>query len=513
VICGDIPCFKNAAEFSATLDFQTINMKRPLIKIIYWLVTFLILLIPVLAMLKYNTKEYLDVQIPSLGVAVIIFIYLFIIFKYARPRIEDLFERKHRKLIAKIDELFTTPERLSESIKQKDFWDGFFEKFVGGFAAKFEIPGAYCFMLNKDEKKFIAAFGIGEKIPDAEIPLDAPLIQLISDMPGILYKSNLSSLGKVHGKGAALEYFIKNSIEVVLPCLNPEKQIIGFIALGPLSGNKTYSKSFLSALDLYRIQFQQKLANALMLEQARTEQVIAHDQMVVGSVKSKIIPRNMAQLNGYRISFLHINNSLYGGDYLDSVRLDENRVGLFISDTSYSGIDSAVVSLELYAVLHSHTKSFSSPDKVLSLMNWIITSSKFTNKFTPAQCVILSTSGEISFSNAAFNPLILYDPDDNTIANFGTKGIPIGMDKKSTFESSTIQLKSGAIGVLYSHGLVSAVDDGGKPYSIERVKNLVRSNTKKSPADLAAIINSDITGFIKEKKQVNDMSAIIFKFQ
>jgi serine phosphatase RsbU (regulator of sigma subunit) len=488
-------------------------MKRLFVKIIYWLMIFLILLIPVFFIMKYNTKEYLDIRIPSLGVAAIMFVFLFAVFKYIRPQIENFFERRRRYFIANLDDLFNAPVLLSESIKQKDFRESLFETLIGGFVSKFGIVSAHCFLLNKNEKKFMLAYSTGEKIPDAEIIQDSPLIQLLFNTPGIVYKSALNYPRETQDRRIALEFFIRNRLEAILPCMNPEKQMIGLIALGGFLGNKKYSTSFLTALELYRIQFQHKLANALMLEQVRTQQVDKHDRMVVSSTKNKIIPSNMSQVNDYRISSLYISNSQYGGDYFDSVRLDENRVALFMADSSYSGVDSAIISLELYGVLHSHMKLFDSPNKILDNMNWVMVTSKYSNKFAPAICVILSSTGELSYSNATFNPLMLYKPEDNTITEFGTKGIPLGADKKSKYESTTILLKPGSVGILYSNGMAYAINKNGEAYSTDRIKSILRSGAQKSPADLTRIINSDVTNFIQEQDQMYDMSAIIFKFQ
>ncbi|OHD72215.1 MAG: hypothetical protein A2W19_15025 [Spirochaetes bacterium RBG_16_49_21] len=497
----------------AASDYSTIDMKKFYARAFYWLITILLLLAPTLLMIKYNTRQYLQEKIPSLALAFILFLYLFTVFKYIRPRIADLFERGRRNLITRLDQLFNDLKRVTENIKQEEYWDNFFEALAGGFAAAFGIRNAYCFLYNKKENKFITAFGTGEKIPDVEILSDHPLLTLLSRTPGIVYKPALHFPGRPDDGNSALEFFERNRLEVILPCYNPEKEMIGLIALGQLRGNKIYTKSFLSALELYRIQFQHHLANALMLEQVRATQVIKHDQIVVSSIKNKIIPHGMSQLRGYRISSLYVNNSPYGGDYFDSMPVDENRIALFISDASYSGIDSAIISLELYSVLHSHAKLFDSPNKILNMMNWVIGSSVFSNKYAQAFCAILSSSGELSYSNAAFNPLLVYSPDADTITECDIKGLPVGVNKKSMYESKTIQLNPGSAGILYSDGLVTAINDNGEAYSIDRVQNVLRRARETGPADLVKIIHADLQHFIKEKKQINDMSVIAFKFQ
>jgi serine phosphatase RsbU (regulator of sigma subunit) len=489
-------------------------MKRKIANFLYWLIVFLLLLAPVLLIMKFNTKDYFDIQIPSFGIAAILFVFLFLEFKYLRPQIQNLFERGRRNLITNVDDLFNVPLEPAIEEGQKDFRDGLFDRLVGGFASKFGMRSAHCFLFDKTKKKFMTAYSFGEKILDEELFLNSPLIKILSRTPGIVYKAALKYPRESNERRIMLDFFSQNKLEAIMPCMNPENQIIGLIALGPLSGNKDYSFPLLSALELYRIQFQHKLSNALMLEEVRAHQVDTHDQMVIRNVKNKVIPNAMTQINGYRINSLYVDNSQFGVSYFDSVLIEHGRAALFMADSLYSGVDSAIISLELYSVLHSSLKLFDSPGKVFDIMNWVLASSKFDNKYAPALCIMLTSSGELSYSNATFNPLLLYDPEENTITEYGSNGSPLGVDKNSKYESAVVTLKPGAVGVLFSNGLASAINADGKAFSIEQVKGILRTGARKSaPMELTRIINAEVTDFIKEQNQILDMSAIIFRFQ
>jgi serine phosphatase RsbU (regulator of sigma subunit) len=497
----------------AASDYNGIDMKSFYSKGVYWLIIVLLLLGPSLLIIKYNAQLSLKEKIPSLGLALILFGYLFVFFKYIRPRIEDLFGRGRRNLIAKLDRLFNELKQVTENIRQEEYWANFFEILAGGFADAFRIKRAHCFLYNKHENNFFAAYQKGGKVNDDKLSTDHPVIALMTRSSGIVYKPMLYYPGSGVESERALEFFGQNRFEVVMPCFSSEKEMIGLVAFGPLRGNKIYSKAFLSVLELYRIQFQHYLANALMLEQVRATQVVRHDQIVVNSIKNKIIPGKMCRLGGYEVESLYIGNSPYGGDYIDSMPLDENRSVLFMADASYSGIDSAIILLELYSVLHAHQKSFDSPHKILNAMNWVIGSSKFSDKYAKAACVILSESGNIAFSTAAFNPMLVYTPHDRTFIECSTKGLPVGVNKKSAYESNAIQLDAGSLGIIYSDGLAAAINDRGEAYSIERLKDILKSKRNLTTADLIEIIHADLQNFIKDKKQVNDVSIIIFKFQ
>lgn len=496
----------------AGMNVKTNDLKKFFTTALFWLILFTLLCAPVLLVLKFNSTEYLKEPIPPLWISLILFSYLFLVFKYLSPRIENLSRRGQRNLVARVDELFS--QQFSTAIAETKIWDDYLKSLVNGIAEKFGIDGAYFYLYNERTKIFTMTREAGRKITDVEIKMDSPLAELIGRNPGILYKPSVYSEKEfMPYRDPLMEYFERNRVEVILSFLNPKNQIIGFLSLGPLKNNAIYSKSLLAALELYRIQFQHQLANALMLEQVRVTQVLDHDHMVVNSVKKRIIPQNMSQVKGYRTSSFYINNSPHGGDYFDSVALSPDSAALFMCDSSYSGIGSSIVSLELYTVLHTPTKIYNAPDKILSTMNWVMATSRFSNKYAPAYCTILSASGELLYSNAAFKPMLIYNPRGDTFSTCDTRGVPVGVDRTSKYETRSIHLTPGSTGILCSEGLVSAINPEGEAYGFDRIKGILRTGRDKMPVELTRKIYDDFNRFIHDKKQINDVSVIIFKFQ
>ncbi|HNW27682.1 MAG TPA: PP2C family protein-serine/threonine phosphatase [Spirochaetota bacterium] len=496
----------------ASIDIQTRDLRIFFNTAFYWIILLTLLCVPVALILKFNTGEYLQEPVPPLGIALIVFLYLFLVFKYLSPRIKTLSTRGHRSRVARVDELFS--EQLSPEAREGKSWEDLLMALVDGLVNKFDIGHAHFYLYNSRDKKLTVIHNSVNAVPDTEMDMGSPLVEVLGQNPVILYKPAVYS-GAEFGqhRDAILDYLERNHIEVILPFLDRERQIIGLLALGPLRNNMIYSKSLISVLELYRIQLQQHLANALMLEQVRATQVIEHDQMVVSAVKKKIIPQKMNQTSRCRVSSFYINNSTYGGDYFDSILLGEDRVVLFISDSSYSGVDSAIISLELYTVLHTPAKIFDAPDKILGTMNWVLSTSRFSSKHATAYCAIVSPAGDVSYSGAAFNPMMIYSPAGDTFTSCDAGGVPVGADRASKYAARTIRLVPGSIGILYSDGLVSAMNDRGDVYGFTRVKEIIRSGKSKSPSDLAHLVFDDYTAFIAGKKQINDVSVIIFKHQ
>ncbi len=496
----------------AAIDVKTIDIRKFFATAFYWVMLLALLFVPAFLTLTFNSTEYLEEPVPPLAVAVSLFVYLFLVFKYLRPRLEILSMRGYHSLVARVDGLFS--QQASGGTGTDTAQEDYLRALVNGIAEKFDISSAHLYLSMNNDKKFSVTHGVGSRITDTQITLAGPLADLIGRNPGILYKPSIYSEENFRPyRDGVKDYFERNHVEVILPFLNPERQIIGFLTLGQLGKNRAYSKAMIEVLELYRIQFQQQLANALLLERVRAAQVLDHDQMVVSSVKKRIMPQRMGQLENFRIGSFYINNSPYGGDYFDSVPVGDGALALFLSDSSYSGIDSAIILLELYTVLHTPSKTHDAPDRILGAMNWAVATSRFSSKYASAYCALLSPSGVVTYSNAACTPLIMYNPMDNSFTACDTTGVPVGVDRGSRYESKTIRLAPGSIGILCSDGLISSINPQGQTYGLDRVRNVLKSGRSRGPSELARILYDDLNRFTGDKKQINDVSVILFRYK
>ncbi len=506
-----LPLMLIIMNYAAT-NVKSIDLKKFFSTGMYWLLTFALLFVPVMLLLKFNTKEYLIEPIHPVGIALVLFLYQFLVFKYLRPRIEYQFQREARRMNELVDELFGRPFETGD--RQEKKWEEIVTALVDGVAEAFDISGAQLYILNIRENKFTRFHGTGGDTIDEEIRPESPIMATLGREQALLYKPVVNYAVEFRdSREAVLEFFDRNRIEAILPFINPDNQVIGLLALGPLKGIRIYTKGLISSLELFRIQFQQYLANTLLLEKVRDTQVLDHDRMVVSAIKKRIIPESMGQIKGFRVSSLYIDSSPNGGDYFDSIVTGGDTIVLFISDSSYAGIDSAVISLELYTVMHTPGKIFGSPDRVLGTMNWVISTSRFSDRQASAYCALLSSSGEVAFSSAAYKPMIIYNPDNDSFIPFDTDGAPIGADRMSRYESKTIRMAPGSYGLLYSDGLVSATNSAGEEYSLERVKQAVSRVHGRAPADLTRALYEDLRRFTRDLKQARDVSLIIFKYQ
>jgi sigma-B regulation protein RsbU (phosphoserine phosphatase) len=394
---------------------------------------------------------------------------------------------------------------------RKLFWKKFYDDSIAALVQKYGIRGAYLFVLDFQDNTLKPAYMLGDDLAVERIDDADPVVACLNMESGFVTSSILYADSRYRDKrDAYLGMFDDNNIEIAIPFFGMDKRLIGVLFLGRLPGARLYTKTFISVLELFRIQFQHQLFNGRILDEVKQNQVVAHDRLVVDTIKGKIIPDGMKQVKGIRISSFHMNNSSQGGDYCDSQVIGKGKVALIMADLSYGGVDSGILALELYGAFHSPARGVDTPDRMLTNMNWVVSTSRFSKKYAPALCVTFA-AGRIEYAGAAFNPLLMYNPRDNSFTQLETRGIPIGVDREYIYEAKEITAQQGVVGLMYSDGLASAMNASGASYGLDGVKRVVAAGRDMGPPELVRDIFADLSAFIGDHRQLSDISLILFK--
>ncbi len=504
-------------------DYTALHFKKFYYNIASWIIISLILIVPIFLLLRYSDL-FLPYENTSIaGLTIVIFLYLFAALNFMKTKSDQIFDAEYNNITAALNNLFQFAGQVSASEDLTAFWKNLYNNAIDTFIERFNISGADLYIYDKKEGYYSFVYGTGSKDQNIKITRNSALIHCFKIYPHAIEESMLySNLAFREFKSEVLEFFEKNNTKIALPFFDEDKEVFAYLLLGPMQSldidmitrmakEMIYTKTFIDALETYRQHFQRQLLNGLILEEVKRTQIAEHDKMVVTSVKKKILPEKLDQAKGLKVSSFYINNSIYGGDYFDSIKFDDDSICFFISDTSYSGVDSAIQALELYTVFHSVTKNHRSPDLIIKIMNWVITTSQYSKKYSPALCFTFSESDNITYCSASYNPVIIFNPENSEFRKIESRSVPIGVEKGYNYESRSIDLTTGSIGIIYSQGLTASINSREENYSIDTVMEIIKNNRDGSPAVLTRMVYKDYTSFIGEEEQKNDVTLIIFK--
>jgi len=492
------------------LSGAAVYHKKLYVRIFYWVLIFAVLFIPSAALLALRQSYQSRINIPYLFVAFFLFLLLFIFFRLFSKWFSNVPGRSFSRVIKTFDDLLRPLNTLDNS--EELFWKNLYHFTISGMAERFRISCCYFYLYDARKKHFECVYSTRELKEAKIVSPDDSMVKILYLGPRSIELSILyTDTNLAQYRADAVKFFNENDISSAVPFFNTDKKLAAFLLLGSGIGGRDYPAGFISGLEIFRIQLQQQIERRLILEEVKKRQIIEHDTLLVREIKHRINPLRLRQAHGIRISSFHAGNSATGGDYIDAVKIGNDRIALFMADSSYAGVNSAAASLVLFSVLHSLPLSFDSPGKALSIMNRVLLASRFS-RHAPAVCAFVSGDGTVQYSNAAFNPPVLFHPSDKEFIECDrARGVPVGVDQKYLYETEEVTAEPGSIGIIYSGGIISSINGKGEEYSLASIKNIIKNNSGDTPAVLARKIYRDFSAFLGGKKQVNEASLVIFK--
>ena len=504
----------NVINVYATADERIIDFRGYYLRIASWSITIAFLLVPAYLMLEAaSVISGRSARLPSFAVALPVFAYFFVFFRVVHPRILNFFRRDYIRLERSFNMLIQEFSGLSEETEEMSYWDAFFRVTIDRLCETFDIESGALYLYNEDARAYIFSHSYGEASSLRKIGEGDTLPELLAARKAVIDRSILytdSSL--LEYRGGVLELMKQHGIHIIIPCYNQEDDLIAILCLGHLISGKPYSYDLISILELYRIQLSNTLSNALQIEDVKTEQVDVHDRMVISAIKKKIIPSVLPQVGGIRLSSFFMDNSSYGGDYYDAIELSPEMLAIIMADTTDAGMESSLLGLQLYSAFHSISAIYDSPEKIVHMLNWVISTSQYSERYANAYCIVYNApTREIRYVNAAFSPLTVFDGQKENYIELDTKGVPIGIERDFIYESRTYKASPPTIGFLCSNGFTTAINSGGEGYSVGRIKDIIRINKDDSPARLVRRIVADLQNFIGDNQIPEDISLVVFR--
>jgi phosphoserine phosphatase RsbU/P len=170
-------------------------------------------------------------------------------------------------------------------------------------------------------------------------------------------------------------------------------------------------------------------------------------------VQQQLVPRNIS-IPGLDLAVEFHPCRWVGGDYLDIIRLDNQRVVLVIADVCGHGMQAALLASTLHAMLNVLTPSGSELGATMSQVNDYFNRTLDPGKFATAVFVELNVqTGQCRSLCAGHPPPVVVAPDGSWRWLGCGEYLPLGVNSEPTMTAVDDQLPAGHVLALYTDGL------------------------------------------------------------
>lgn len=303
------------------------------------------------------------------------------------------------------------------------------------------------------------------------------------------------------------------SAQLLLPLAYKER-LDGLIVLGPKLSEEPYSASDVRLLESVATQTglaleNTRLTEAVASEVARRERT-AREMEIAKGVQERLFPQCCPSVPGLDCAGRCRPALDIGGDYYDWLELPGGGLGIAIGDVSGKGVPAALLMASLQASFRAITLSgISDLADLMGKLNLLMYDASPANRFATSFCCLYdSHSGRLRYSSAGHNPALLLRSNSNEPTWLKTRGIALGLRRKSTFEQAELILGAGDRLVLYTDGVTEARNPQGDEFGEPRLAETVRTAEDCSAGAIVDAVLEATNRFAAGATQHDDITLI-----
>ena len=252
------------------------------------------------------------------------------------------------------------------------------------------------------------------------------------------------------------------------------------------------------------------IENAKMHKSLMEKQRLVRDMEFARTVQESFLPQKTPEITSYKFSAHYTPAQEVGGDFYDFIHLDRGRTGIVIGDVSGKGVPAALYMAKLGSDLRTLAFTEKDPASALQKLNTMLAERSRRGMFATLLYVELETqSRKLTISNAGHLPPLIKKTDGSVGKLATAGGSPLGILGGMQFGQETAMLDQGDTVILYTDGIIEAMNDKEALYGYERLEALVRKNASDADVLKSAIIE-DVNRFTGLSPQHDDMTLVCF---
>jgi sigma-B regulation protein RsbU (phosphoserine phosphatase) len=245
--------------------------------------------------------------------------------------------------------------------------------------------------------------------------------------------------------------------------------------------------------------------------------VMKRDLEIAKDIQAWLLPGAPLQIPGYQIAYATRPANTVAGDYYDVIlrpgRTPEaDRILFVVADVAGKSIPAAMLMATFQASLRTlSTSGIALTELVAGVNSYACSNSQGGVRFTTAFFAELDpATGDVVYINAGHNVPILRKTS-GAVERLEEGGIPVGIFAESPYQVGRTRLQGGDWLVIFTDGVVEAVNQKNEEYGEPELIRLVDGGSGAAPPELLRRLLGELDQYVGNTPQHDDMTCLLLK--
>jgi len=231
-------------------------------------------------------------------------------------------------------------------------------------------------------------------------------------------------------------------------------------------------------------------------------------------IQAALLPVDAPDLAGASFASHYRAATEIGGDYFDFLTMPSGEIGIAFGDVSGHGLTSGIVMAMAKSALLVQVGYDAGPRAVMNVLNDIVM------RTAPKRILMTFFFGlldpvtqTLRFSSAGHLDPYVYRAGAKKLESLSSWGFPLGVKRREPFTEHTVEFDVGDRLILYSDGLIEAIDDDGDPFGFERFEKTILSCGHMHAEDIKKTLLNSIRKFTRNRPPEDDQTLVVVSFE
>jgi hypothetical protein len=231
-------------------------------------------------------------------------------------------------------------------------------------------------------------------------------------------------------------------------------------------------------------------------------------------IQSALLPKHDPDLSGTSIASHYRAATEIGGDYFDFLPLTGGRIGLAFGDVSGHGLTSGIVMAMAKSALLVQVGYDPSPRRVMEVLNETVMRTAPKRTLMTFFFGVLDLDGRVlAYSSAGHLDPYVFRAETGEVEALSAWGFPLGVRRRGPFAEREARFATGDRLVLYSDGLIEALDDDGEPFGFDRFEKLLEKHGGAGSAEIRRALLEAVASFTRNRPPEDDQTLVVVSFE
>lgn len=259
------------------------------------------------------------------------------------------------------------------------------------------------------------------------------------------------------------------------------------------------------------------IENFRLLEEALQGERYKEELKIAKTVQKSLLPQVLEQDPQFEIAAFSESADEVGGDYYDTLRINQHETSLIIADVSGKGTTAAFHMSQMKGIFHSLAQDCIEPDEFMARANKALVYCLERGSFISAIFFLINTENKtVRYARAGHCPVLYYSAATGKAEYFKDKGVALGMVRNNSYknfiEAKEFAYQPGDIMVLYTDGITEAKSAKGEEFGYDRLASVLMDVKEQSSRDIQEHLIKKLYEFSGTDNINDDYTTMIVKF-